>query len=133
MQKNRLTIFRVAALADLAARHQVPAALSRRNQRTIYDLPILVFVFTTLLASPYLAVNAQTGRFIAEQATCLKAPILPSALVQTPVFNSVTNSVSGTGSKAEFDMANLLPQDLVSADFLRERFQSGDAELGAVD
>ncbi|KIK01357.1 hypothetical protein K443DRAFT_98826, partial [Laccaria amethystina LaAM-08-1] len=43
-----------------------PNTLSRRNQNTIRDLPFLVFVFTTLLVSPFLT---QTGQFIVEQAT----------------------------------------------------------------
>ncbi|KIJ93220.1 hypothetical protein K443DRAFT_70982, partial [Laccaria amethystina LaAM-08-1] len=67
MQKPRLTIFRVAVTADLAARRQIPADPSHSN--TICDLPFLVPVFTTLSASPLHTVNAQTGRFIVEQAT----------------------------------------------------------------
>ena len=39
------------------------------DQNTIYDLPFLVSVFTTLPASPFLAVNAQTGQFIFKQGT----------------------------------------------------------------
>ena len=46
-----------------------PSTLGRRNQSTICNLPFLVFVFTTLPASPFLAVNAHTGPFIVEQAT----------------------------------------------------------------
>jgi len=45
-----------------------PSTLGR-NQNTICDTPFLVFVFTTLPASPFLAVNAHTGQFIVEQAT----------------------------------------------------------------
>ena len=54
-------------MADLAARVK-SQTLSRQNQNTICDLPFLIFVFTILPASPFLAVNARTGRFIVEQA-----------------------------------------------------------------
>ena len=58
-------------MADSAARRQEPA-LGRRNQNAIRDVPFLVFVFTALPASPLLAANAQTGRFIVEQGTVSK-------------------------------------------------------------
>ncbi|KIK05385.1 hypothetical protein K443DRAFT_3874 [Laccaria amethystina LaAM-08-1] len=66
-------------MAGLAARRQIPA---------------LVFAFTTLPASSLLAVNAQTSRF---KLQCLKAPILSSVLVPTPVFESTTNLTLETG------------------------------------
>ena len=45
----------------------------------------------------FLAVNAQIGRFIVEQVVqCLKAPILPSVLVPTPVFKVTTDLVPKT-------------------------------------
>ena len=59
--------------------------------------PFFLFVFTTLPVSPFLAVNAQTDRFIVGQATMTEAPISPSVLVPTPVFKSAINSVLGTG------------------------------------
>ncbi|KIJ92457.1 hypothetical protein K443DRAFT_649409 [Laccaria amethystina LaAM-08-1] len=60
MQKPQLTIFRVAVKAPWG---QVPAPLNS------CDLPFLVFIFTILLAPPFIAVNTQTGWFIVEQAT----------------------------------------------------------------
>jgi len=68
MQKPWLTIFHVAAIAALAAPGQILVP-SRQNQNTICSLPFLIFVFTTLLASPFLAVDTQTDWFIIKQAT----------------------------------------------------------------
>ncbi|EDR01486.1 uncharacterized protein LACBIDRAFT_310894 [Laccaria bicolor S238N-H82] len=65
MQKPRLTIFRVAVIAVLVAR-QIPFPQSTKS---ISDLTLFVFVFTTLPASSFLSVNAQRGRFIVEQTT----------------------------------------------------------------
>ena len=70
MQKPRLTIFLLVGMSGLAASRQVPAPLSgRQNQNTPCDLPVFVSALTTLPASPFLAVNAQAGRFTVQQAT----------------------------------------------------------------
>ena len=81
-----------ARLSYTESSFQVPAP-SSRNQNTICHLPFLLFVFTTLPVAPFLAVNAQTDRFIVGQATMTEAPISPSVLVPTPVFKSATDSV----------------------------------------
>ena len=80
-----------ARLSDTESSFQVQP--SSRNQNTILRLPFLLFVFTTLPVAPFLAVHAQTDRFIVGQATMTEAPISPSVLVPTPVFKSATNSV----------------------------------------
>jgi len=67
------------------------------NKSTICDLPFLIFIFTTLPASPLFTVNTQTGRFVVAMRQCLEASILPSVLIPTPSFKSATNSVPGTG------------------------------------
>ena len=75
------------------SRRQVSAP-SVAEIRIPCDLPFLVFVFTTLPASPFLIVNT---RFIVEQATVSEDANLPSVLAPTPVFKSATDSVPGTG------------------------------------
>ena len=67
----------------LCAASDPSPSLTRLNQSTICDLPLLIFVFTTLPASLVLKVNTQTGRFTIEQATAS----VPSTLVQTPVLS----------------------------------------------
>lgn len=52
-------------IAVLVAR-QIPFPQSTKS---ISDLTLFVFVFTTLPASSFLSVNAQRGRFIVEQTT----------------------------------------------------------------
>jgi hypothetical protein len=111
--------------------------LSRRNQNTICDLPFLVPVFTTLPASPLLTANAQTGRFIVEQATVSEGANFASSVrtcsnARFRIYNQLGSGGQGY-LEAEFDAIDLLPQDLVSADVLREGSQSRDAELRAVD
>jgi hypothetical protein len=113
MQNPQLISFRSAVMADLAARRQIPA--------THFSQP-----------TPRLAGSSSN------KLQCLKAPILPSILVPTPVFKSTTNLAPetvllGGCLEAEFDTIDLLPQDLLSADVLREGSQSRDAELKAVD
>ncbi|KIK05382.1 hypothetical protein K443DRAFT_91454, partial [Laccaria amethystina LaAM-08-1] len=60
---------------------------SRRNQNTICNLPFLVPVFTTLSASPFHTVNAQTGRFIVEQATVSEGANFAFCAFQHPFSN----------------------------------------------
>ncbi|KIJ95579.1 hypothetical protein K443DRAFT_108554, partial [Laccaria amethystina LaAM-08-1] len=69
MQMPWLTIFRVAPIADLAARRQIPAPHKSSQSEYHMQPPLSCFASTTLPTSPFLAVNAQTGRFIIEQAT----------------------------------------------------------------
>ena len=134
MQKPRLTISRVAVIIDLATWRQIPAPHGRRNQNTIYDLPLLVFVLTTLPASPFFAVKPQTVRFIVQQATVSEGANLPSVLVPAPFSNLQPTRLRRQGYlEAEFDKVDLLPQDLVDADVLRECSQLRGVELRALD
>ena len=72
----------------------------------------LVFVFTTLPASSFLAVNAQIGRFIIDKLQCIKAPILPPLyLFQRPFPNLQPTCLRRQGYlEAEFDITDLLSQ-----------------------
>ena len=81
------------------------------------------FVFTTFPASPFASQDCPVHRRTSYN--------LPSVIAPMPVVKSTTNSVPETGLLG--GRVNLLPQDLVSADVLRECSPSRDAELKAVD
>ncbi|KIJ90613.1 hypothetical protein K443DRAFT_537818 [Laccaria amethystina LaAM-08-1] len=93
------------------------------------------FVSTTLPASPFLAINTQTGRFIIEQATFSQGDNFAFCTCSnTPLLNlQLTRFRRQSYMEAEFDTEDSLPQDLVSAGVLRECSQSKAAEFRAVD
>ena len=97
MQKPRLIIFRVAVMVHSVVRHQEPA-LGHWNQNATCDLPFLIFISTTLPASPLLAFNAQTGRFIVEQGTVSKGANLAICTCLNTHFQ-IWNQL-GSGNKA---------------------------------
>jgi hypothetical protein len=133
MPKPWLTIFRIAVMPDLAARRQVPAPLGNQNQNTICDLPFLVFVLTTLPVSPFLAVNPDWPVHCrtSDGAEGANFPFCTFSNARFQLCNQP--DFRGQGYlEAEFDTVDLLPQDLVNADVLRECSQSRDAER-AVD
>ena len=69
-----------------------------------------------------------------DKQQCQEAPIFLLYLFQRPFSNLQPTQFRGQGYlEVEVDMVELLPQDLVSAGFLRERSHSKDAELRAVD
>ena len=95
----------------------IPAPLSRRNQNTTC---CLVLVFTVLPASQFLAVNAQNGRFIVKQATASEGANFAFYPCSNAFSNVQPTEFRGQGYLEVFDTVDLLPQDLVSADVLRE-------------
>ena len=96
--------------------------------------PFLVFAFATLPASPALATNAQTDRFIVGQATVSEGASCPLYLFQRPSPNLQPTWLRRRANlEAEFNTIDLFPQDLVGRDILRECSQSRDAELREVD
>jgi hypothetical protein len=83
---------------------------------------------------PFLAVNAQTGRFIVEQATLSEGANFASCTCSNARFQIYNQLVFGNGYlEAEFDTVDLIIQELVGADVLRECSQWRDAELRAAD
>ena len=123
MQKPRLTVChgRFSRAASDPSTH--------RSSKSEYHMrPTLSpFRLYNLPASPFLSAKLQTVWFIVGQAQCLKAPIC---------LRTCSNARFQTNSgylEADFDTVDLLPQNLVSADVLRESSQSRDSELRAVD
>jgi len=100
-----------------------PSTSNRRTQNTICDTLFLVFVFTTLPASPFLAVNAHTGRFIVEQATVSEGAFYTCSNARFQICDQL-----GSG-----DRVDLLSQDRVTGDVLMQCSQSRDPEIRAVD
>ena len=69
-----------------------------------------------------------------DKQQCQEAPIFLLYLFQRPFSNLQPTQFRGQGYlEVEVDTLDLLPQDPVSADVLRERSQPKDAELRAVD
>ncbi|KIJ92114.1 hypothetical protein K443DRAFT_459096 [Laccaria amethystina LaAM-08-1] len=80
-------------MADSAAQRQVPAP-SVAEIRIPYGT--YLFLFSSLQPFRCHCFSHSTPR-LAHQRRCLKAAILPSVLVPTPVFKYATNSAPGTG------------------------------------
>ena len=69
-----------------------------------------------------------------DKQQCQEAPIFLLYLFQRLFSNLQPTQFRGQGYlEVAVDTVDLLPQDLVSADILRERSRSRDAELGAID
>ena len=138
MQKLRLTIFRVAVIADLHSCAESDHSALGLEIRIPY--PTYLFSLSSLQsASPFLAVKPQTARFIVEQATVSEGANLPSVLVQ-PLFSNLqpTRFRKQGYLEAKFDAVDSPappppPQDLISANLLRECSQSRDAKFRALN
>jgi len=128
MQKIRLTIFWVAVMADLATQRPVPAPPIAELR-----IPYATHFFSFSSLQPFRRHHlSQSMPRLANSSSnkqhSLKAPIFPPVLLPMPVFKSATNSVLGY-SEVEFDMVDLIPQDRVTGDVLRECSQSRDRKL----
>ena len=123
MQKPWLTIFRIAVIADLATRRQVPAPLGRLvadHLRPTFSRFRLYYPSVL----PFLALNAQTGRFIVERATLFEGAIFAFCTCSNARFQICTSRFRGQDYfEAKLGtLDSLLPQDLVSADFFEGVF-----------